>query len=175
MFICKECLGDDPFYMPQSHGPCEVCEKTKNCYDIHHSQLPELKSDPDKKSDQQTQALSPESEAEMYLWNIEDEESIQLIKWAREKYLRSMLETEGAEEAYYEIVHSFVSTKLIERRIISGIMVEIAFSNSTCKCIYEGVQRGKIIYRDFTKKGKPYKTKNTTSWDMWEHIKRVEP
>ncbi len=51
MFICSECLKDDPFYMPQSRGPCEVCGKVKVCYDIHHSQLPESKPEPDRPSE----------------------------------------------------------------------------------------------------------------------------
>ncbi len=49
MFICSECLNDDPFYMPKSYGPCEVCGKVRSCYDIHHSQLPEAKPEPENK------------------------------------------------------------------------------------------------------------------------------
>ena len=57
MFICKECLNDDPIYMPQSRGPCEVCGKTRVCYDIHHSQLPSSK--PEQKGDIMSEKHTP--------------------------------------------------------------------------------------------------------------------
>lgn len=43
MFICKNCLEKD--YQKNigvgiiSFGSCEICSITKECFDIHHSQL----------------------------------------------------------------------------------------------------------------------------------------
>jgi len=48
MFICQECLGHKALAC-ESYGPCEVCHKTKMCYDIHHSKIPaEVFADRDK-------------------------------------------------------------------------------------------------------------------------------
>lgn len=110
----------------------------------------------------------------MFMWEIEDSESQKLIKWAREKYLKCLIDKEAAEEGYYEIVSSVIGKKLLEKRIVPGMTTEINFADGTCKCIYEGLRRGKIYYRPFTKKGKPYKSCDNTSWDMWEHITRIE-
>lgn len=110
----------------------------------------------------------------MWLWDIEDEESLKLIKWAREKHLRCKLEEEGAKQAYYEIIDSFVSNKLINKRIVPGVLVVIDFADEPCKCKYEGVRFGKIRYRGYTQKGAFYKQPDCTSWEMWEHIKRFE-
>lgn len=42
MFICNDCVKkeyNEPFALLRSYGNCEVCGKTKECYDIHHSRL----------------------------------------------------------------------------------------------------------------------------------------
>jgi hypothetical protein len=42
MFICEDCLTHEDkkntFCFPTSHGRCEVCGKTRSCFDvnIHH-------------------------------------------------------------------------------------------------------------------------------------------
>lgn len=37
MFVCKECLKpeDKHSILPISRGPCEICHKTKDCYEVY--------------------------------------------------------------------------------------------------------------------------------------------
>ncbi len=37
MFKCYDCLKDKSLTMISlpSYGPCEICKKTKQCYDVH--------------------------------------------------------------------------------------------------------------------------------------------
>ena len=110
----------------------------------------------------------------MYLWEIENEEGEVLIKWAREKYLHSILERDAAEQSYYDIVRTVITSKLLDKRIVSGKIVEIDFADGVCKCCYRGVSRGKIKYSLFTTKGKPGKTTQTTDWTMYEHMELLK-
>jgi hypothetical protein len=43
MFYCKDCQvkQDWPEGFRYSYGPCEVCHKTKECFDVPSSRLPE--------------------------------------------------------------------------------------------------------------------------------------
>lgn len=42
MFFCEECRERRswPGLWPSSRGPCEVCGKTRDCYDVPSSRLP---------------------------------------------------------------------------------------------------------------------------------------
>lgn len=41
MFFCEECRQRNnwPGLWPSSRGPCEVCGKTRDCYDVSSSRL----------------------------------------------------------------------------------------------------------------------------------------
>jgi hypothetical protein len=44
MFYCEKCAQKngwpDDFYLPQSFGPCEVCETPARCFDVPSHALP---------------------------------------------------------------------------------------------------------------------------------------
>jgi hypothetical protein len=48
MFYCDECAKRNrwPDLIPVSYGPCEVCGRTRACYDVPSSALPEAKPEP---------------------------------------------------------------------------------------------------------------------------------
>ena len=53
MFICDKCFDEMKiqavkFILPRSRGNCERCGAHEVCYDIHHSRLPEPKSETSK-------------------------------------------------------------------------------------------------------------------------------
>jgi hypothetical protein len=47
MFFCEECRVKNnwPGIIEASYGPCEVCGKTAECYDVPSSRLPEPKKE----------------------------------------------------------------------------------------------------------------------------------
>lgn len=106
----------------------------------------------------------------MWLPDLDDTEASRLIEWARTQHLQSIVKCEAAHQAWIEAVHDFVQNKMRRRGIRPYSRVTIDFENERCVCIYEGLRAGRIIFRDFTKKGKPCKIGNSTNWEMWEFI-----
>lgn len=49
MFYCGECAKENnwPDGWAKSHGPCEICKRTRLCSDVPSSQLPPAKPKPE--------------------------------------------------------------------------------------------------------------------------------
>lgn len=109
----------------------------------------------------------------MFVYDIEESEKEELIKNARKRYLQSIVEKEGAQQAYYNIVHDVVMWNLSEKEIFEGTEVIISFSDGDVKCIYECTYKGEIMYRPYTVKGKLYKSTESTNWGMWKYMRAV--
>lgn len=79
MFYCDACAHKngwpDDFWLPRSHGPCEVCGKTASCHDVPSTRLSDNRN-----RSQSTPSLSDKNYRQMYEALVEIREKAATIK-----------------------------------------------------------------------------------------------